>query len=222
MNPIDTIIFDVDGTLVDTSQDIWRSINRALTQWGHPSVTYEEVRRYIGPGAEHLVRSLLPPGADNVQEVLSRYRSIYGKHCLEETDFYPGMKEVIERFAHLNLTVATNKPRDITEKVLEGLGVMERFKAILGPEDVVHLKPHPEMVQKVLARVHTVPERAIMVGDTANDILAAKAAKTRSCGVTFGYNTKEAVLKQNPDFVVDDAAELEEVLEGCVQTGRDA
>ena len=206
---VDTILFDADGTLIDTRRDIWTSINLAFARAGLPRVSYERTKQYIGPGSRMLVYNLLPPEhRDRTPEVLEDYLARYMEHALDETDLYPGIRKVLEHLSHLRLTVATNKSRPITERILKGLGVRERFDVVLGPEDVEQLKPHPEMILKTLELTDTESERAVIVGDTPNDIRSGKAAGVRTCAATYGYYPKESLIREGPDFVVDGAEEL--------------
>jgi len=206
---IDTIVFDADGTLIDTRRDIWTAINLAFERAGLPHVSYEHTKQYIGPGSRMLVYNLLPPEhRDRTPEVLADYLALYMEHALDETDLYPGIRDVLMRLSHRTLTVATNKSRPITERILEGLDARDFFEVVFGPEDVEQLKPHPEMILKTLKVTNTTPDRAIIVGDTPNDIRSGKAGGIHTCAATYGYYPKESLIRECPDFVVDDAEEL--------------
>ena len=205
----DTILFDADGTLIDTRRDIWTAVNLAFERAGLAPVSYERTKQYIGPGSKMLIYNLLPPEhRDRTPEVLANYLALYMEHALDETDLYPGMRDVLTSLSHRTLTVATNKSRPITERILEGLDARGFFEVVFGPEDVEQLKPHPEMILKTLEVTNTTADRAIIVGDTPNDIRSGKAGGIRTCAVTYGYYPKEALIQEEPDFIVDSVMEL--------------
>lgn len=218
MQRIDTIIFDMDGTLVDSGPDILRSVNGALAEMGLPSVTFEQARKGIGPGSTAFTRAMLPEDQlHRSEELLRTYKRIYWDHCTEGTTVYPGIPALLDRLRGLNLAVATNKPRSMTVKILKYFGLLERFRVVIGPEDVVKLKPDPEMLFKVLEALDSTPERALMVGDTDNDMLAAKAAGMATCAVTYGYFSRGELEAHGPGCMIDAPLELLEVLDGCLQ-----
>ena len=218
MQRIDTIIFDMDGTLVDSGPDILRSVNLALAEMGLPAITFEQARKGIGPGSAAFTRAMLPEDQlHRSDELLRTYKRIYWDHCTEGTAVYPGIPELLDRLHGRKLAVATNKPRTMTVKILEHFGMLERLHMVVGPEDVLKLKPHPEMLLKVLEALGSVPERALMVGDTDNDVLASKRAGMTACAVTYGYFSREELEAQGPSCMIDAPLELLEVLDGCLR-----
>jgi len=214
---VDAIIFDLDGTLVDSSHDILKSMNLALRELGLPQITMEQARKGIGPGSERFVRAMLPPDRySDAAKILETYRRYYSQHFLDQTELYLGIYEVIRELSGLRLAVASNKPRQFAERILVKLGVRGFFRMVIGPEDVANLKPHPEMILKVLSSLGSSPEASMVIGDTENDILAGKAASAITCAVTYGYAPRGVLLKAEPDFIVDEPLQI---LDVCAKLG---
>lgn len=209
----ETIIFDLDGTLVDTVTDVTKGVNRALDKMGFAPISVEQVKKAIGPGREEFIKAIFP-GEENpdVKKFLTIFREYYWDQCLERTVLFDGMEQVLSQLDDRTLAVASNKPKAFTEKILLGLGVRERFKAVVGPEDVTHAKPHPEMIIKTLDVVGGKPSRTLLVGDTDKDILAGRGAGVGVCGVRYGYGIVEDIEYLNPDFLIDVPLELLDIL----------
>ncbi|MFH1007274.1 MAG: HAD-IA family hydrolase [Candidatus Latescibacterota bacterium] len=221
MRAIATIIFDLDGTLVDSSRDILNSVNLALKEMGLPEVDMEQARKGIGPGSDVFAQTMLAPEQyHRWEELLERYRRCYVDHCTERSTLYPGVKELIGHLSNGSpskppyLAVATNKPHSMTDRILEHFGLFRRFRMIVGPEDVTHLKPDPEMVQIILETTGSSPGETLLVGDTDNDIRAGKDAHILTCGAAYGYFPKEHLLAQHPDFLIEAPLDLLTVLDG--------
>lgn len=212
-NRFETVIFDLDGTLVDTVTDVTMGVNHALRSMGFSSRSVEEVKKAVGPGKEEFIRNIFPDEDDpDVDTFLSLFRDFYWEHCLDETVLYSGMKDVLAQLQKLNLAVASNKPSRFTIKILEGLGVREWFSVILGPEDVLQAKPHPEMILKVLNTVDTSPVKTLMVGDTDKDMMAGRGAGVSLCGAQYGYGLDEDLSKLNPEFLITMPSDLLAIL----------
>jgi len=218
---VTTIIFDLDGTLVDSSLDILNCVNLALREMDLPVVTLEQAKKGIGPGSEVFTRTMLP--SDQLhrwEELLQTYRRFYMDRCTGLSTLYPGVKELIQRLgrdlptANPYLAVATNKPRTMSEKILSHFGLLRKFHVVIGPEDVTHLKPDPEMIQTIMRITGSPPEETLIVGDTDNDLRAGKNAHILTCGATYGYFPRARLEEQNPDFLIDAPMELLTVLDG--------
>ena len=209
----DTVVFDLDGTLADTMPDVAYGVNHALREMGFPHISFEQVKKAIGPGRDEFIRAIFP-GEKNpdTKTFLSIFREIYWDHCLEKTRLFSGMKDVLLDLRNLNLGVASNKPRIFTEKILDGLGIRSYFNEVMGPEDVTYAKPHPEMIIKIMERVEGEPSRTLFVGDTDKDILAGQNAGVGVCGVRYGYGEVEDIELLKPDYLIRIPAELVEVV----------
>jgi phosphoglycolate phosphatase len=210
----DTIIFDLDGTLVDTAPDVREGINGALEKMGLLPISMDRAKRAIGPGRDEFFRVIFQDVENpDVDTFIARFREIYWDHCLDRTKFFPGMDDVLNRLDGRTLVVASNKPKVFTEKILKGLGIRDRFAHVLGPEDVAHPKPHPEMVVKALSLAGGKPSKAMMVGDTANDLKAGRGAGVGLCGARYGYGNTEDLERMRPDFLIDFPLELMDIVE---------
>jgi phosphoglycolate phosphatase len=208
---IDAIVWDFDGVVVDTSRDIANAGNFALRQLGLPELPVDTLASYIGGGAEPLVRKMLGERADELfDRALPLLLNRYKEYPFQETTLYPGILEVLEHYARAGkrMGIATNKIQPVTLTILKGLHIEQYFDALIGPEDVQHRKPDPEAVNRVLQALGTRADLAVMIGDTAADIGAGKAAGTLTAGVTYGYGTPVEVSGAEPDVLVDSAADL--------------
>jgi len=204
------LIFDLDGTLVDSKKDLTASVNYIRTRFDLPLLTAEEIARFIGNGALMLIRRALGPKAseDNVQAGLQMFLSYYRTHMLDSTVLYPGVLETLDRLVDCKLAVLTNKPVHFSCAMLDGLGVYKRFAAVYGGNSFDHKKPDPVGVYQILSDTKGQRERTWMIGDSAVDVLTGRNAGIRTCGVTYGYAT-ETFKDAPPDYLIDNFSELE-------------
>jgi len=205
------VIFDLDGTLVDTAADVHFSMNLLRAENGLPPISFEEAKKAIGPGPDLFVKYLTPtPGQIDIKEIVRRFREIYWQHLLEQTCLFPGMESTLNLLAELRikLAVATNKPGAFSRRILEGLGVAHHFLAILGPDDVEKQKPAPDVIYKAMAQADTTSAETLMVGDSEFDIRAARAAGVDICAVSYGYSPAELFTQLPPTFLVTRPEEI--------------
>lgn len=206
-----TVIFDLDGVLIDSGKDIANAVNFTLQTLGRPTLPSEQIIGYIGPGVEGIWRLCLGADAEQFLNIaLPIYKERYRDHCVVETSFYPGIPETLSQLKSRGKTmaVATNKPGDFTQRILEGLDLARYFDLVIGADSVHRKKPDPEAIQLILAELRASPETTVVVGDAGTDIQAAKAAKTISCGVTYGYGSRREIVGAHPDFIIERAEEL--------------
>lgn len=207
--PLELLIFDFDGTLIDSKHDIATSVNLTLGDLGLPLRLPEEIFSFVGDGVKRLLR--LSVGEENFalyEEALRIFRRHYLSHCLDTTRFYPGMDRVIETLSGVKKAIATNKSMEYTLAIVEGLGLRAHFAAIESPADSSELKPDPGMLLRILSTLKISPEGAVLVGDSTNDVRAAKAAGIRACAVGYGYGDREKVTALEPDFYCEKPEEL--------------
>lgn len=210
---VSLLIFDLDGTLADTKDDIAMAVNLTLKDFGLPEKDSETIYGYVGDGVRRLLQRAFegqPPGL--YEQALKVFRGHYLAHLLDTTRFYPGVLDVLDHFRGKKKAIATNKPFEYTEKIIEGLGVKDRFDLILGGDSTLHLKPHPAIIQEVLRRLGVKADQALMVGDGVNDILAAREARVRSCAVGYGLGRVEDLLAAGPDLFCENIKELQRLL----------
>ena len=208
-----TILFDLDGTLADTLQDVGDAINHALYRMGRPAMPPERIRRAVGPGREAFIQQVFP-GVKNpdYEAFIGLFRAFYWDHCLDRTRLFEGMGTVLERIGDLKLGIASNKPKRFSEKILKGLGIRKRFQLVLGPGDVKKAKPHPEMILKSVEALGGSIETTLFIGDTEPDMQAGQDARVRVCAVRYGYGDWDEVMKRNPDYAAETAAEIVEIV----------
>jgi len=205
------VVFDLDGTLVDSSRDIAASVNAALGRVapGTAALSLEAILSFVGEGAGLLVeRSLRHAGLGlSTEEVLPVYVDCYRERLLDTTRLYPGVAEALDALAGTTLAVLTNKPGDMSRTILEGLGVASRFARVRGAGDVPSRKPDPAGLLGLMSELGASAGETWMVGDSATDVLVARAAGTRVAGVAWGFHP-EGLRAAAPDRVLDLPAEL--------------
>jgi phosphoglycolate phosphatase len=220
MNRMDALLFDVDGTLVDTREDLAASANVLREQFGLPRVTTAEVVGWVGDGAQVLVaRALGRPeqGAHEdprVAEGLALFRDHYTGHMLERTQPYPGTLEGVRRLRETGrkLAVVSNKPRAMCVQILDALGFQGAFSLVLGGDSLPRKKPDPAPLLHALESLDVPPERALMVGDGAQDMRAGRAAGCATAAALWGFRSRAELEPTRPDYWLDSFAGLEELL----------
>ncbi|MDZ7361663.1 MAG: HAD-IA family hydrolase [candidate division KSB1 bacterium] len=205
----DLLIFDLDGTLVDTRRDLANAVNHALRQMGRTEVNLETLTGYVGDGIHKLLERALGGADDDELEIARQhFRHFYFDHLADFSKPYPGMTEALEYFSATKKAVLTNKPQEFTEALLQRLEICGYFEIIIGGQTNRKLKPDPEAIFEILGQLHVVPARAIIIGDGENDILAGKAAMIKTGAATYGFRPPEKLLALQPDFVIHRALEL--------------
>jgi phosphoglycolate phosphatase len=212
------LIFDLDGTLIDSKRDLADSVNAMRAHLGEPLLADETVYSYVGNGAPVLVRRALP-GRDEeeIERGLKFFLEYYRDHMLDATTLYPGVREALDELlaADVKMAVLTNKPVRFSEHLIKGLGLDGHFFRIYGGNSFEEKKPHPIGIERLIAESGADRERTVMVGDSSVDVLTARAASVKACGVSWGFQP-ETFATAPPDFIVDDLRALAEmVLEGA-------
>jgi 2-phosphoglycolate phosphatase len=206
---IKLVMFDLDGTLADTGQDLADSVNYTRREFGLLPLADAAIYANVGRGVEHLLKQSLPEkGPEQFAEVMRIFLSYYEAHLLDRTVLYPGAKNVLRYFSSKRRAVVSNKMHRLTVAVIRGLGVAAEFDAIVGGDSVAEKKPHPAMLQLVLDQLQIAPPDALIVGDGDTDIDAGKRAGVITCGVTYGLGNEDSVRAAQPDVIVDCLAEL--------------
>jgi phosphoglycolate phosphatase len=211
VNGVRLVVFDLDGTLVDSCRDLASAVNRALATVapGHPPLPLQTVRSFVGDGAAMLVsRSLAQAGlAIPVETVLPVFLDCYGGVLLDTTLPYPGVPEALQALSDRMLAVLTNKPGDMSRTILEGLGLSQHFFGIVGGGDVAGKKPDPGGLRALMSAAGASARETVMVGDSAVDVATARAAGTRVVGVTYGLAPASLEIDP-PDLLIDDMRTL--------------
>lgn len=203
------VVFDLDGTLVDSKVDLANSVNHALGVFGFPSLPNETIYSYVGNGASMLIRrSLGADGKEILPRVLETFLDHYRGHLLDTTVPYPGVRECLsEHSGAFEMAVLTNKPIDMARTILSGLSLSRHFVDVRGGDSFGSKKPDPEGLLRIMGQRGTTPAETLMVGDSVNDILAGLGAGVATCGVTYGLGA-EGFAMHPPDFAIDGFPEL--------------
>jgi len=213
MYPVDLIIFDVDGTLVDSAHDLIVSVNCTLEAIGLPKEDPAVIQSFIGDGVRKLVeRSLGYEHQHLYPRAVEVFRAHYNEHLLDQTRLYPGTEEVLAYFSHKKKAVLTNKSYGFTVKILEGLKILDYFEEVVGSDTTPYLKPEPYGIYRILENLRAKKEKTVIIGDGVRDIEAAKNAGIKSCAALYGYTDRERLMKINPDFFCETILNLRELL----------
>lgn len=206
---IDLVMFDLDGTLADTGQDLADAVNFTRGHLNLSPLPKTLVYSHVGRGVEHLLKQTVPV-QDGLQfkEVLGAFLKYYEKHLLDHTVLCAGVREALNYFHSKRRVVVSNKIHRLTLAVVHGLGVAEQFDAILGGDSATEKKPHPAMLNLVLERFQIPAQRAVIVGDGDTDVEAGKRAGVITCGVTCGLGSKDDLIAARPDFLIDNLTQL--------------
>lgn len=199
------IIFDVDGTLLDSKRDIAGAQLWVLQQLGVQNYTEEDLYPHIGKTLQETFTLLLPDRLHpRIPEAAIMYRDYYRPRSLDTTKLFPGVKETIEilHIKKINLATATIKSSETTKKILTHFDIAEYFSQLQGTDGMPH-KPNPAILNKILREQQWAANETLMVGDTERDILTGKNAGVATCGVTYGTCTREQMTAAQPEWIVD-------------------
>jgi phosphoglycolate phosphatase len=216
----DFLVFDLDGTLVDSLPDIASALNRGLAGLGRPPVALAEVRALVGDGVVRLAEKALalrpaaagPPDPPAVARALAaEVRTYYEAHPCVHSQLYPGIADLVHRLRAepaRRLAVLTNKPAEVTRPLLAALGLARSFDAVIGDGDGYPRKPDPAAAWALLARFSCDPGRALVVGDGVPDLLVAGAVGCDSAGVLWGYSDRAALAGHAPTYLLETPADV--------------
>ena len=223
---IAAVIFDLDGTLVDSGLDIALSANFVRSHFGLTKLPVATAQSFVGDGVVRLLeRALgydsrtgltgpegLPVAPQTLTEGLAMFKEHYGAHLLDHTRLYPGVSEILAHLAPVPLLVATNKPRDFTDRILEGVGLTGAFQRIVGGDETPARKPDPAHLATALVGLKVSPGQVVMVGDSPNDVNAARAFGAISVGCTSGLVAPGIVAAARPDHLINSMSALVELI----------
>ncbi|MCA9563584.1 MAG: phosphoglycolate phosphatase [Myxococcales bacterium] len=216
------VLFDLDGTLVDTSRDIAAALNKTLFEYGAPEVSTRTVIAHVGDGPNELVRGVVPfQLRDRTDEITARFLGVYAEIETEHTRPYPGIVEVLDalRRAGTPLGIVTNKPERHTGLLLDKLDWASRFEVVLGVDSVGVRKPDPAILRIASEKIGVPVEDLIMVGDSKQDINAATACGMKCIAVSWGFGDPEALSEAGANLTAENGEELERALLHFVERG---
>ena len=206
-----TILFDMDGTVLDTLQDLWASTNAVLRELGHPERSLDDIRSYVGNGARNQIRRALPEGSgdDAIDDALSRYRAHYAAHCRDHTKPYPGVVEALRRLkdAGKKLAVVSNKP-DAAVRLLAAEHFGGLMDVAIGETPTLRRKPAPDTVDAALAALGAEKTSAVYIGDSEVDVATAQNAGLPLVAVSWGFRSRAALQEAGATTIVDTPEEL--------------
>lgn len=200
---VSLVMFDLDGTLANTGQDLANAVNHFRSCFGLEPVENQRVFVHVGHGSEFLIRNCLPDQYhQRLEEAKEIFMNYYYNHLLDTTVLYPHVEDILNYFRKKKRAVVSNKLYRFTVAVLKGLGIESCFDAVLGGDSGFQKKPDPDILNKVLGTFGVKPEMALIIGDGSADIEAGKRAGVHTCGVTYGLGLKEELIEAKPDFLI--------------------
>jgi phosphoglycolate phosphatase len=211
MKPIGLLIFDLDGTLVNTLEDITASLNFTLQKMGRPPVPLDRVRQYVGDGIEMLMTRALGGRDELLSDAIGVYKVHHSRNLVVRSRLYPSVKETLEHFKVLPMAVFSNKTLEFVQPLVENLGIARFFRMVLGADAGLPLKPAPDAIFHIMRALEVPKEETVMVGDGTTDIEAGRAAGVTTCAVTYGFRTGEELRTAGPDYVIHALSDLKEL-----------
>jgi phosphoglycolate phosphatase len=193
LSSVHALIFDLDGTLIDSKQDLIHSVNAMLRELGHEELAEETISGYIGHGAPQLVARALGDECTerDRQRALQFFLSYYELHKMDSTCAYPGVRETLEKLTSMPMAVLTNKPVRISVRILDAMGLSKYFRAIYGGNSFETKKPDPLGARTILRELEVEPREALLVGDSDVDVQTARNAGTLAAAVNYGFGVHD-------------------------------
>ncbi len=213
---IECAIFDLDGTLVDSLEDLTDSMNFGLKKLHMPTHTPQQCLKMIGHGKENFARQALPEGKKHLlTELLPIVWNHYSENCCNKSRPYPQIPEILKNYKQngIKLAVLTNKEQKTSEKIVAGCLRDTGFEKIIGETDSIPPKPQPDAILKLIKDLNVSPENCVMIGDSEADINTGKNAQIYTIAVTWGFRTKDQLQTLSPDEIFDKPSQLMSLLD---------
>ncbi len=212
------LLFDLDGTLIDSRDDLADSVNLMLSELNLANLPSETIYNFIGEGVFNLINRSISASLKRESEIefsnhgVEIFRKIYAENCLIKTKLYEGVSETLNELGDYQKAVVTNKPWKFSVKILEGLGISHHFKIVCGGDSFAERKPSPIPLVQTAKSLNCSPAECLMIGDSWVDIEAGKNAKIKTCGCVFGFRGCAELEKAGADFLIDWFSELKQIL----------
>lgn len=224
INSIKAILFDLDGTLVDTAGDILAAVNSTMSIYGLKPISYEQCLRFLGDGVEDLVRRAVensisePIDPNYLAEIVAQYKDFYSSHLTDRSRLFPGVRETLAELQDYTLVVVSNKSHDFCVQILKQLDIEKYFQLIIGGDLLDSRKPDPGQLLYVMQKFNLTAAQILIVGDSENDILAAHSIGAPVVVVKYGYRDIEILQEYHPDYMIDNFSDLLKILKQEIQT----
>jgi phosphoglycolate phosphatase len=213
----DLLVFDLDGTLIDSKEDIIQAVNWTLAQQGVPILARDLIASHVGTGVRPLMEEALTSGGVTpTQKALEQFNAYYRDHLTVKTRLYGGIEEVLEHYRKVKKVVLTNKSNQFALPILRELKIDGLFVGTYGRESFVTCKPDPGPLLNICREFNVALERTVMIGDTTVDMRAGSSAGTKTCAVLYGFGGSESLLAEKPTFIASKPIDLI----GLFSTGR--
>lgn len=203
------LIFDLDGTLIDSKLDLALAVNATLAELGRQPLPHEQIFSFVGNGAPALIARALGSDASEQDCLLGLefFIKYYSAHKLDNTTLYPGVREALDALKGMPMAVYTNKPVRVSRSIIQELGMSDYFRFVYGGNSFERKKPDPMGLDSILREFGAAPRQAMVVGDSEVDVQTARNSGTWICGVTYGFGSHR-FTEYPPDLVVDNLTEL--------------
>lgn len=211
--PIDLMVFDLDGTLVDSAPDLITAVNFTRDALQLPAMEGKAIISFVGDGLYKLVERFLGPEYEHLQaEARAIFMDYYGMHLADKTLLCPGALEILTFFADKKKVLVTNKHNGFTRKIMDHFNITICFDEIIGMGSTAYRKPEALILLPVLSRFCITPQRIVVIGDGVADIDLARNTGSKSCAMLNGFTNREVLLSHHPDFACESLWELKEIL----------
>jgi phosphoglycolate phosphatase len=214
MKYIDLMIFDLDGTLVNSGGDIVASVNYTLKSLDIPTKNQEEILGFVGDGVNKMIERALGKDFQNLfDRAMDIFSDYYAGHMLDTTCLCDSVIEVLDHFRDKKKVIITNKRKYFTLKMTNALGISKYFEEIIGADSTAYKKPDPRLFIPLIERVHAVYNDTVVIGDGVNDIMLAKNTRVLSCALLNGLTHRDILLALDPDFACEGLRELPKIFD---------
>jgi len=209
--PIKLILFDLDGTLVDTSKDITTSLNYALKQYGIQELSVQDTVKMVGEGITRLIEKILGDEKLHMRdEIIKMFIEYYSEHLADYSREYPYVRETLEQLSGYKKAVISNKRESLSVELLEKLDLLKYFNLVAGSDTASAKKPSPVPIFYIMGKLETKPYESMIVGDSSFDIEAGKKAGIKTVAVTYGYRERQYL--QDADYMIDSLKDLKALI----------
>ncbi|MDR0956391.1 MAG: HAD-IA family hydrolase [Endomicrobium sp.] len=209
----DFLIFDLDGTLVDSQYDITLCINLVRKEYGFNALSVEQVRSYLGDGINVLMNKVMSEKAGvNMNKIVEKFKFYYKQNLTKTTVMYEGVREMLEALRDKKKAILSNKNENFCKKIVEVLGISSYFVQIRGGDSIDVKKPNPKTVLDLVKLTNSDISKTIMIGDSVNDFLVAKSAGVLSMAVSYGYSNVKCFKKYSPNYIVKTAKDIVDIV----------